>query len=95
MSWQIVEAIEEAREQGVAQGLARGREQGVAQGREQGVALLVRLAARKFGPETGEQLAGILRSASADAAGEVADAILDCDTGGELLAKAANGCSTD
>ena len=93
MSWQVVEAVEEAREQGVVQGREQGLAEGVARGREQGTALMVRQAARKFGPETGEQLARILRSASAEAAGEVADAILDCETGDELLAKAANGCS--
>lgn len=59
------------------------------QGREEGQARLLReLAARKFGPETAKELAGLLRRLSdPDNVTRVAGAILECDSGEDFLAR--------
>ena len=67
------------------------RQQGLEQGRTEGRAMLVRLASRRFGAGTAEQLAGLVRSMGAEELARVGDAVLDCDTGDELLAVAGNG----
>ena len=51
--------------------IARGREQGIAQGRAEERALLLRLAERRFDPETVAQLSELL--ADADGASRFAD----------------------
>ena len=71
------------------QGLERGLERGRAEGR----AMLVRLASRRFGAETAKQLAGLVGSMSAEELARVGDAVVDCDTGDELLAVAGNGAT--
>ncbi len=62
---------------------------GVQQGRIRERALLVRrFATRKFGAETAERLTRILEDrADAERLDEVVDAIIDCDSGAELLAR--------
>ena len=62
---------------------------GVRQGRIRERALVVRcFATRKFGAETAERLTQILEDmADADRIDEVVDAIIDCDSGAELLAR--------
>ena len=62
------------------------------QGREAGLAeertLLRRLAARRFGADTAEALAGLLEGvAEADRLAEIGEMIVDCGTGGELLGR--------
>ena len=71
----------------------QGREEGREEGREAGLAeeraLLRRQAARRFGAETAEALAGLLEGVDdADRLAEVGEMIVDCGTGGELLDRA-------
>ena len=63
----------------------QGREEGRAEER----ALLLRLAARRFGAGTAEALAGLLEGVDdADRLAEIGEMIVDCGTGSELLARA-------
>ena len=62
----------------------RGRE-------EQGRALVVRQASRKFGAETGQRLEELVGSMGPEQLVRVGDAVVDCNTGDDLLAEAANG----
>ena len=69
-----------------------GREQGMKEGIEQGLAheraLLLRLAASRFGAETAERLSGVLAGIP-DPAGlaEVGEWLVRCETGSELLTR--------
>lgn len=81
----IREMREQVRRDGVEEGLARGLERGRA---EERAALLGRLATRKFGAETAAELSRILEGvADPNRIAEVADAIIDCDSGKELFAR--------
>ena len=76
--------------QGREAGRVEGREAGRVEGREEGLAgeraLLLRLAARRFGAETAETLAGLLEGVDdADRLAEIGEMIVDCGTGSELL----------
>ena len=58
-------------------------------------AVICRLAARKFGPETANRLAGHLTKISnPERLGEVGEWLLECDSGEELLARVARLCET-
>ena len=86
--------LEERVKEWPAQWLRKGREQGLAQGREQGFeherALLRRMAALRFGAETGERLAALMaKIADADRLAEVGDRLVRCDDGDEFLAQVA------
>ena len=60
------------------------------EGREREQAALVRLARRKFGSETADRLASLLAGVSdPERVGEIADLIIDCASGNDLLAQAA------
>ena len=88
----MYERVKEMREQvhqdGVQKGLERGLEQGLERGRAEGRALVGRLATRKFGAETAEQLFRVLEDiADPERLAEVADAIIDCDSDAELFAR--------
>ena len=88
----MYERVKEMREQvhrdGVQKGLERGLEQGLERGRAEGRALVRRLATRKFGAETAEQLSRVLEDiADPERLAEVADAIIDCDSDAELFAR--------
>ncbi len=74
-------------------GLERGMERGMERGRTESRAMLVRLASRRFGAETAEKLAGLVRAMGAEQLARVGDAVVDCDTGDELLEAASNGAS--
>ncbi|MYH51335.1 MAG: hypothetical protein F4139_00125 [Gemmatimonadetes bacterium] len=83
------ERVKEMREQvhrdGVQQGLEQGLERGRAEGRR---ALVGRLATRKFGAQTAEQLSRVPEDiADPERLAEVADAIIDCDSDAELFAR--------
>ena len=62
------------------------------EGREEGrAATLVRLARRKFGAETADRLASLLADVSeSERVDEIADLIIDCASGDDLLAQAAS-----
>ncbi len=66
------------------------RQQGRTEG---GATMLVRLASRRFGAETAEKLAGLVRAMGAEQLASVGDAVVDCDTGDELLEAASNGAT--
>ena len=71
-----------------AEGRAEGFAQGLAQSKERSRARLQRLTERKFGAATAEELAPLL--ASMEDPGQlddVADSIIDCTNGRELLAR--------
>ncbi len=80
--------LEQGLERGLEQGLERGLEQGLERGRAEGRALVGRLATRKFGAETAEQLSRLLEDiVDPERLAEVADAIIDCDSDAELFAR--------
>ena len=60
---------------------------------EQGRALVVRQASRKFGAETGKRLEELVGAMGPEQLVRVGDAVVDCNTGDDLLAEAANGAS--
>ena len=68
---------------------ARGHEE---RGRaKEGRAMVVRLASRRFGAETAQQLEGLVEGMDVKELARVGDAVVDCDTGDELLEAAENG----
>lgn len=80
--------VQQGMERGVQQGMERGVQQGLQRGRAEGRALVGRLATRKFGSATAERLNAVLdEMADPDRIAEVADAIIDCDSGRELFAR--------
>ena len=68
----------------------RGRERGRA---EQGRSMVLRLASRRFGAETARELKGLVEGMGAEELTRVGDAVVDCDTGDELLEAAGNGAA--
>ena len=71
----------------------QGREEGIRRGREEGRAeeraLLLRLAARRFGADTAEALGRLLEGVDdADRLAEIGEMVVDCRTGGDLLDRA-------
>ena len=75
---------------GRAEGIDVGRAEGIDLGRAEGIqrerALLMRQAARRFGPSTGEALRGLLTEMADDQhLARVGDLIVDCSSGTELL----------
>ena len=84
------EWVEKHERRGVAKGMARGVRQGVAQGSRE---MVLRQASRKFGAETAERLEGLVGTMGPEQLVRVGDAVVDCDTGDDLLAEAANGAS--
>lgn len=66
-----------------------GREEGRDEGRREGQATILRqLAVRKFGPESGEEVARVLAEASDPVTiARISAAIVDCDGAGEFLAR--------
>ena len=78
----------EGREQGRAEGIAKGREQGRAEGIARERAVLVRLAARKFGAPTAERMAALLAGLEdPDRLDEACDSIIECDDAEDLLSR--------
>ena len=76
-----------------ARAMERGLERGLTQGLEQGLEFERRLlgsqASRRFGADTGERLSALLTGVSEhERLASVGEAIVDCDTGAELLAAA-------
>ena len=71
---------------------ARGHEQrGLERGLEQGRSMVLRQASRRFGAETARQLEGLVKGMGVEELARVGDAVVDCDTGDELLETAENG----
>ena len=73
---------------GVRKGIEQGIERGIGQERRRNVAMLRRLAAIKFGAQTADSLATILGTGpTAERMDRVGVAIMECDSGAELLAR--------
>ena len=90
----VAQGIQQGVAQGIQQGVAQGIQQGVAQGiqqeRARGLARLRRQAAIKFGTQTAERLAARLGTAvSTEQMERVGDWIMECERGGDLLARVA------
>ena len=67
---------------------ARGVRKGIGQERRRTVAMMRRLAAIKFGAQTGDRLAATLgANPTAERLDRVGVAIMECDGGAELLAR--------
>ena len=83
------------RAEGLEQGIAKGLEQGIAKGLEQGRAegiareraVLVRLAARKFGAPTAERMATFLAKLVPDRLSEAGDLLLECEDADDVLSR--------
>ena len=87
--------IRGARREGRKEGRKEGREEGREEARHEQRTMLVRQALRRFGAETAEALAAILAGVSdRGRLDEVADLVVDCDSGRDLLAQAAKNDST-
>ena len=91
----LAQGVKRGLAQGVERGLARGVEQGLAQGVEQGLAQGVKqaqvdIARWKFGEETAERLAELLEGmGDAERVFRIGRLLVECETGEELIAKAA------
>ena len=73
---------------GIEQGVKRGIEQGIEQERRRNVAMMRGQAAVKFGAQTADSLAAILgANPTAERLDRVGVAIMECDSGVELLAR--------
>ena len=83
---------EEGRQEGRQEGRREGRQEGREHGRREGSrALLERLVANKFGADAAVQLAGLIGGLDGrDELDAAADAVIECDTVAELLARLAN-----
>ena len=87
--------IRDARREGRKEGREEGRKEGREEARHGQRTMLARLAGRRFGAETAEALAAILAGVSdRGRLDEVADLVVDCDSGRDLLAQAAKNDST-
>ena len=86
-------SLEEYKQERREEGMRRGREQGMRKGREQGQARILRqLAARKFGPETAEEVSRLFAGAADPMTiARISEAILDCDGAEEFLASVRRG----
>ena len=86
--------LEEAMTMGTVQtAFQRGLEEMVQQGMEQGqTRILQRQVTRRFGSETAAELSRLLlRFSNPEGIARAADAILDCDSGEEFLARVREG----
>ena len=83
----FAEGRAEGRRKGLAEGRADGWREGLAEGRAEGRReALVRLAARRFGADTGRRLAARLRAVEDPGRlDRVGDLVVDSETGEQLL----------
>ena len=82
----------EGLERGRAEGLGQGRAEGIEQGRAEGIAreraVLVRLAARKFGAPAAERMAAFLAELKdPDSLAEAGDLLFECADADDLLSR--------
>ena len=83
-----LEERERLRAEGVELGKELGKELGIAQGLVAERDLLVRLAARKFGPDASERLARLLAEVDdTERFAEAGEWIIECATGDDLIAR--------
>lgn len=80
------ELVKEILGQGRAEGIEQGIRKGIGQGRADGErAMLCRMAARRFGPVDADRLRPLLRRMPADVLVQVADWLIDCEAGEEVV----------
>ena len=81
---------EAERQEWLEKGIERGRREGLQRGRVEGERELVyRLVTRRFSPGIAEQIASVLnRIPNPERVAAVADAVLECETADEFLARA-------
>lgn len=84
---------DELNQQWLEKGIRQGRREGIRQGRREGIrrerALILRLAGRRFGSPAAERLAPLLGELSDhERIAAVADAVIECETAEDLLARA-------
>lgn len=80
---------EDGEKKGIEKGIEKGRTQGIEEGR---VMLLRRLVGRKFGADAvGELFEAPDRLLDQDQIDALANAVIDCDTVDELLARVGDG----
>ena len=83
---------EEGRTEGRAEGRAKGRVEGRAEG---GAEVVRRMAARKYGTETANRLAGKLATITdPERVDEIGRWLLRCEDGGELLERVERLCAS-
>ena len=88
------EWVEGHERRGMAKGMVRGVKKGVKRGVARGHReMVLRQASRKFGAETAKRLEGLVGAMGPEQLLHVGHAVVECDTGDELLAEAANGAS--
>jgi hypothetical protein len=81
----VYAGVEELKERAHREGLGQGR----AEGRAEGRAIVCRQAKLKFGAETAGHLSRLLEGVSEpERIARIADRIIECETGTELLARA-------
>ena len=84
---------DELNQQWLEKGIRQGQREGIRQGHREGIkrerALILRLAGRRFGSPVAEQLAPLLGELSDhERIARVADAVIECETAEEFLARA-------
>ena len=90
------EGRQEGRQEGHQEGRQEGRQEGHQEGRQEGRqegsrTVLERQVAKKFGADAAVQLSGVIGSLHGrDQLDAAADAIIECDTVAELVARLAN-----
>jgi len=71
-------------------GMAKGVKRGVARGHRE---MVLGQASRKFGADTAKRLAALVGAMGPEQLLHVGHAVVECETGDDLLAEAANGAS--
>ena len=86
------EILRKGQEEGRREGRRKGRQEGRQEGRREGSrTLLEHLVANKFGADAAGQLSGLIGGLDGrDELDAAADAVIECDTVAELLARLAN-----
>ena len=89
--WGRSEEMARLRDEGRREGHREGYREGYREGRRGARTLLERQVTKKFGADAAVQLSGVIGSMDGrDQLDAAADAIVECDTAAELLARLAN-----
>ena len=85
----LAEAITEWRQNAIAEGRTEGRTEGLREGTSRSRTLLLRLAARRFGVEAGDEFGRLLaEEEDVDRLALAGDLVIDCSNAEELLGQA-------
>ena len=81
--------IDEGRREGRQEGRRQGRQEGRREGQQEGRQVLCSLAGRRFGADTGDELAALLADVADSAELErIGALIIECGNGPDFLARA-------